>query len=127
MEISVKAAADALIAAHPIANRGDAFMVLKNVHLHEGGAKVYSAALKIYEETFDVKLKKIDYKAKQDARNAETNKARTMTADDVRHHIAKINAGDGLFWACWRAFKENRYAGLDVKDFAVHFKQRTDE
>ncbi len=113
----------ALINTHPLSNRGHAFVVLKDAGL-SGSGRVFNAAVKKYEEHFDLQLGK-STAAKRDKRDKDLRAvAHQTSANDVLEHINEIDVADALFWAFWKAFKyEGKWSkSLQVKDFAVHFK-----
>jgi len=112
----------ALKAAHPMKNRGHAFVVLKEAGL-TGSGRVFNAAVAAYEAEFGVSLGKSAGAKRAEQQQALRAQAHQMSAEEVKEHIAEIDGADQLFWAAWKVFRhEGKWANkLTAADFAVHF------
>ena len=116
-------AGQALLNAHPIKNRGHAFVTLKEAGLTGSGA-VFNGAVKIYEAQHGPLGQSAAAERKQ--RDSDLRaKAHQMSAAQVSAHLNAIDGPDPLFWALWKVFKhEGKWSKqLRTGDFAIHFNR----
>lgn len=119
-EEAIERAAALLCDNHPVPNRGRAAQILYRAGLDRQHEDILSAAVRLYEQRKDCRLTEALSDTEKKRLRA---KARRMTAQQVKDHIAQIDKADYLFWACWRQYKDKRRwrAELTVSDFSIHF------
>lgn len=118
-------AAQALIAAGEITNRGHAYKVLAEAELCGSGV-VFNGAIKAYCKHAGISElgKSASAQRREDEKRARAN-AHQSSAEEVLEHIASIKAADQKFWDFWHVFKyEGKWQNkLSTSDFAVHFNK----
>lgn len=115
-------AAQVLLDAPEVKNRGHAFVILQKQGLTGSGA-VFGGAVAAFEAERGVVLGKSRASKRADEDAVARAQAQQMSAEAVSDHISSIEKADRLFWACWRAFRdEGKWSNsLASADFAVHF------
>ena len=117
---AIKRCLDVLLENHPVKDRGTAMNLIWKTGLPRAYENVAHAAIREYKKLKGVDLEPaLSIKEKQKLRK----KAKNMTAQQVKDHIASIDRADFLFWMCWRQFKDHQkwQAELVKADFSIHF------
>ena len=103
------------------ANRGQAFVLLKEAGLGYEGGQFFNAVVKAYEDRTEEKLSASPRKIREN----NMTKAHSMTSQDTLKHVTKMGRPDSLFWACWSLFKDGKWEGeIELETFTTHFYAR---
>ena len=122
MASKTQLATEELLKHDEIANRGHAYVILKEANL-TGSGRVFNAAVAAWEDAKGQLLGRSAGSQRADREKDLRAHAHQMSADDVKEHIDKIDQPDPLFWAIWKVYRdEGKWSNLLSKDdFAVHF------